>query len=951
MNVTMSMATMCQGSRLMGMQSSDEHCLESYFRKLVIHNGSDYAVAQLKTLKEITIRQIEDPHYKIPRDYFSNGNQPLSWNWTSNSPKGPLSVIHKTWKKPSSRIRGIGMLINSFTNDGITKTQFKKLSDGINTDGKYCDNNVLPLSKNDARRFIKSLNRHMKQMHVFNGTDLTGSLMPYGNYVESIESAKKGLLSDDSSTRHKAIASLSHALDGQVKYAPTEVRKFVKEHFPSYRDVDIDMSERDNLVRDYEYNPKYKLWGRYSNPPRAYAGTMSMLQKAGCKLRSVFNTNRFINHAMTPYGEAIEDAFYAPYPHHVFVRRQDKGLQSIQHMIKRKHHLVSADLTSATDRMNFRVFTNGLRHAIILDMYIGAGVPRAKALRMARKYCTLNEAKKFCEGLKKSSIISKPRMGTNHDYSAREAVNAIESVNLFESTASRPFYSKDLESAIGLRTGQPLGMMGSFQTLTAMNFAIGRVAEIKATGRFSKQIPQFAVVGDDFVGDESIMKTYSEEIRNVNGLDNHEKALRSNDHAEFLSHLISRNSIVSMKPKFRLGRNAMWVNAEKTSSNKVVHCYRLSEEDRNSIEILAAIGDPESIADSLTTSSRLPRDEREIVQSTLKRISLEDTGTPDDITVSQESVSLSRDETNIDRKYLGTNLNFSRKDKSGQYNVRRPIETHNDESYSPIIDRYDHKSAKRVDKSTLGLKAKAEASKRKAKLAQKIIDTYENGTEHYVQKPYHKDTKYPVSGLILDGMQAIENSDLVDNSPFPSANGGHDIHNEIDRSRSYEENATSEFSDATVIIPSYIKQYVRYLITGRAYTHILSKDKFSLSPIDDRPNEDKLKLPIINQDEYDQFGESLIHQHSSKMISDLDKALRKDPKLFSHEHSDLYRSIEREIALDPPKSSSSACWYSFTAISHYKSSDLTAWRQLTNGKDDGLDSSTRLNTDNPELHM
>lgn len=797
-----SLDTMCQGARLMGMSQRDERNLESYFRKLSSENGSEFLISKLKVLKEQTIRQLEDPSYSYKHE---DGEPSFSWRRDYDSPKGPMSVIYKTWRKPESRVRGIGMLINTILEDQVTDKQLNKLLKGVNSDSRDDDGKVIDIDPKTARLFVTGFERSRKSLPVFSGLDLTGTLIPYGNYSESIAEAKRNLCSSDSDRRHKAIAQLSHAVDGEWIDCPPIVTDYLRKEVPSYKDRKLRRS-KGQIARDYEYSYKYKTYGRHIND--YYAGTASFLQKPGGKLRTVYNTNRVINTAMTPYACGLENAFYNQFPHEIFVERQEKGWSTIQQMLKRGHKLTSADLTSATDYLNPRPFYNGLRQAIVelADSDIDYDIsPGSENIEETERFLSQIEASlDFMEV--RSEAISNPchekfvQLADNLEKvidvglapkSSLKYVHALRGINLFERVAEMPFYSKDLDNAIGLRSGQPLGMMGSFQTLTAMNFMAGRIACEETHGRFDSEIPQFAVVGDDFVGDESIMDRYSKTIQSWGGVDNHEKALKSDRYAEFCSHLITRDKVIPMKPKFQLGHNSVWLNSGKTSLNKTLHVYRLNEEDKQALNTLAMIGDPrETFMGSIGTDARLSQEDRLIIESALRSLSLFDEAKSESVDISNETSRLSRIETNLDSQYEGTELDrriFHESEDGKVYTgLARFSYDHEDDHFTTAVDQYDHRKAERQPRKSL--RQTNEEIHQKALLAKDLLSVFKGDYSANKQHrlPGHKSSSISNEELLLQGMQLQDRQgeDMEANeSPFPSVRSNRSRTNLVDRSR------------------------------------------------------------------------------------------------------------------------------------------------------------------------
>jgi hypothetical protein len=185
----------------------------------------------------------------------------------------------------------------------------------------------------------------------------------------------------------------------------------------------------------------------------------------------------------------------------------------------------------------------------------------------------------------------------------------------FETLSALPLWCDELGCAVQFTTGQPLGMKGSFQVLTWMNFlaagaaSLGKccTADVMGIARVTDnslkvgdapfmawsqydEPANFAVVGDDTVIKADARALYDAIIRSWNGQTNAEKCLVSNKTAEFLSHLITPSAILVTKPKYRLGSRSLFVNAEKAKVRdlKASGLYRLSPDDVTALQTLSA---------------------------------------------------------------------------------------------------------------------------------------------------------------------------------------------------------------------------------------------------------------------------------------------------------------------------------------------------------------------------
>jgi hypothetical protein len=89
--------------------------------------------------------------------------------------------------------------------------------------------------------------------------------------------------------------------------------------------------------------------------------------------------------------------------------------------------------------------------------------------------------------------------------------------------------------------------------------------------------------------DAAALSDYDAIIRSWNGKTNAEKCLVSDKTAEFLSQLITPHTVIAIKPKYRMGSNSLFINAEKAKVKdiKASGLYRLTPDDRTALSILA----------------------------------------------------------------------------------------------------------------------------------------------------------------------------------------------------------------------------------------------------------------------------------------------------------------------------------------------------------------------------
>jgi hypothetical protein len=153
---------------------------------------------------------------------------------------------------------------------------------------------------------------------------------------------------------------------------------------------------------------------------------------------------------------------------------------------------------------------------------------------------------------------------------------ALDSFELYSRSSWR--IPEEAQKSLGIHSqtmtwnvGQPLGLRPSFPVLTLMNWSAGMVAQ----NRYYEEHPEeereqlFAVVGDDFVCSSKIASYYAEIISKYNGVTNLEKTMHSSEYAEFCSHLITRNKVIRLKPKYLLSEDRI-VDNLNTFSRKGV---------------------------------------------------------------------------------------------------------------------------------------------------------------------------------------------------------------------------------------------------------------------------------------------------------------------------------------------------------------------------------------------
>lgn len=610
----LTMNALCQANRLEGMSPSSEKRLEKTLSNLIENSGPEYVVQVLKVLKAHSVDKLVDPERT---QVHVEGDPMISWNKRKDMParKSGLSAIYDTWPNPRQRIRAIGSMIQSITLEVTSKKQLEKFMTGVTSHHRTPEGDKISFGAGRQRNAdLEKLNKRLKArvanqaVDMFSAKHLSASVLPLGTYTIPIADVKRKLKTytgDPGSTvsdedAHTALAVLDQAAVGQVNTAPSFSAKYwkfaAKQTLPetailSGLNAKLRSLKCDGIKsRPYE---EFRFPGNNVDSYDEYVGTIGFIQQGGAKLRSVANVNRFVNYTLEPWAKALEDVFYT-FPE-IRVTDQNSAFEVIQDWIKEGRSLTSLDLTSATDLLDFRALYD-------------------------------------------------PIVEYAHDHGH---VLLEETAKYFVRVAESPMYVPDLDGSIRFNTGQPLGAKGSFQTLTVMNFIAGKIAE-RESGLPTGDLPNFLVVGDDFICDSRMADEYNKVITSWGGKTNIEKSMVSNEYGEFLSHIVTRDTVLKTKPRYRLGYDALYINAEKSTVDRMKHYYRLNKTDQYALELYSLVSGPESFnVPYVKGAMKADRDFRDTIgraKSILSSFSKVDSGR-DQIKTSVETLELAREES------------------------------------------------------------------------------------------------------------------------------------------------------------------------------------------------------------------------------------------------------------------------------------------------------------------
>lgn len=701
---------LCQAVKLEGLSSGSERRLEDRIRELISHNGYEFVVSVLKQLKQHCIDNLDERHPYSNKEY---GSPTIAWDNKRDKPKGGLGVIYTEFKDWKKRLRVIGSVINTIELDQPSALQIERFMTGVEYNNRTDVDLTAHVEDIEVIKLSRWLDVKLKQSPSYTGEELTGSTVPEGMESRNIAGFKK-VLSAKSNTkgsreRSEAIANLESAYVNQAYLAPKKVHQYVERHIaPGLRDRQMEAIylKKPTPIKARPYDSKSNRMGLNIEDYRAYVGTIGMIQQPGAKLRTVVNVNRFINYAMNPFAEAIEKTIYE-LPQ-VAVLDQGDGMKWAQQQLRAGRELSSIDLSQATDLLDFRVLFRAI------------------------------EQNKNCS----------PQLK--------------ETLELFSYIAESPFYQPELQVGVTMNTGQPLGLKGSFQVLTLMNYLAGRQACLQAG---LNDLP-FRVVGDDMIMDSRAAEYYANIIASWSGKTNYEKMLTSSSHAEFCSHIITKGTIMSMKPHYIAGYHNVYINAQKTSVNKVVHVYRLTAEDKSNLLALGRVSDKDILnIPFVAAPDKLPKELRRLVSIGKSLFTqLGEIDNSECVHISAQSVDLALQENpsvyTRKRRELDRSR-YTRTPNGGTIYDSPSRLTDNDRSFNPVVDEYDHKTGKRVEKQSE--KTVLKRSRKDAEVVRKLTDDVADGIASELKIPGH-DRTVSTTALLVTALEIQEHEAKVNSS-------------------------------------------------------------------------------------------------------------------------------------------------------------------------------------------
>ena len=483
----------CKTIRSLGFSKERTHMIINGLSKSLRSNGPEWTISRLNSL----------------RDYYVDPSSSEFPGWIAKTrrsdgilrPKGWLGSISGAHTDLRTCVTLYSTVSKSITFGSPTLKQLSKWKDAV-IDPPVPHDAELSLNI-DLGALEKRLVEKTVSRPFFGPDDVKGSRIPVGYETFSIKH-KEGY--PDLGDLHRAwehsllnapVASWYFQEQSGVNIPSVSkqrgrvlINKFVKTAPDSKHRLKLEKSGR--LV---------KKAGRVSEVQRVPIGSISFLQQPGGKLRTVANPNRFVQWQLEPLGEVLSD--WVNSQPDVYVLNQEAGIQWIQRQLSFGKHMTSADLSSASDTLDYKQVTKLLKSG------------DHPALTRAVEYF------ERCSGA--PWAVS--------DWDARSFLGSDDLV---------------------WKQGQPLGLRPSFPILTMTNLLAARKAVELVDGKYTGRVKLFAIVGDDIVIPTKYAEAYSSVISSLGGVANIEKSMSSDKRAEFCSRIIEADTVYRLKPRYIL---------------------------------------------------------------------------------------------------------------------------------------------------------------------------------------------------------------------------------------------------------------------------------------------------------------------------------------------------------------------------------------------------------------
>lgn len=482
----------CKSVRALGLSPTRTHTIVDGCSKALSSNGAEFLLGRLKSLQEYYVDPVANP---FP-EWMSKKRRPDGLL----RPKGFLGQLVGTKTKIETIITLIGAVRTSITFREPTKTQMDNFVSSVKSPPIPTTKGLDPLGLEESVPWIeRRLKKKWENREFFGPGDVKGVNIPMG--IKSLKMRyNKENVPDP--------GLLFLGWDGSIANAPASGWSFLQEIgycvpnlspeqsrvlFNARRKDSYDSGKRHAVVKGKKSRTKVQ------DKITVYAGTIGFLQKPSGKLRTVGNPNRFLQWENEPLGEVLGD--WVNRQPGVYVTCQDKGIEQIQLWLSKKEKLVSADLSSASDTLDYKL--------VLGPLFRQPG----------------------------SSLTRK-------------------SVDFFDRITKMPWFIGDatargyIGESISWKQGQTLGLRPSFPILTITNLTAAQNAVLEVDGYIDPENVPYAIVGDDIVIKEKYADAYSRHITSLGGKANPSKSMRNSVQAEFCSRLITSNSVLRLKPRW-----------------------------------------------------------------------------------------------------------------------------------------------------------------------------------------------------------------------------------------------------------------------------------------------------------------------------------------------------------------------------------------------------------------
>jgi hypothetical protein len=523
----------CKSLQSIGLSPRKEHQIENAIAIQIRSSGPEFLLGRLSDLTDW-----RKMHMKGDTSYHPEWHAYKSRKG-KNTPADPIGS--QLWGlSDKAFFAAVGALKKSVELAVPTEKQLSKWLEGVR-----CEN------KSDAKCHLgfragrglcidleEQLERKWANREWFNVTDVSGTNIP--------GSGKFMTVKVDKATCQKEPLSLLSAYGFSVSTAPLFVWQFLKDiDAPTRMGEGVDCPEElvdslsqiiDAKLNSYQLQDEALMGSSFMDDEhylatRAYknanlgfehsVGNIGFLEQPGGKLRTVANPNRLVQYVNRPLGEVLSEAFYRQDGY--YVMNQDEGMKWAQEKLRQGISLSSFDMSSATDRLDYRKF---------LHEYFSVVYAEPDQFRLLSR-----------------------------------------SLDLFEDTSvsnwTIPGHIADLcgmtGNEIGWTVGQPLGLRPSFPILSIMNASFAKSAIRAVDGKFSPG--HFACVGDDLIIETRYAQAYMDKVTGFNGKINNDKTMESDRYAEFCSHLITKSTCYPLKPRFISELDGSLQNVEKFTTS------------------------------------------------------------------------------------------------------------------------------------------------------------------------------------------------------------------------------------------------------------------------------------------------------------------------------------------------------------------------------------------------